>query len=672
MKIRLFILASVLIGAVSGSMAVSLGRSSGAALLGRPLDITVQVEPGPADAGASSCVEADVFYADERIAASRVQVSLEKAASAQDARIRIRVARPVDEPVVTLYVRAGCLQRTEKRYVLLADLVTEQASASRAPDLVARPAAEARSLADTSSGVAALRRPRDPVRPPAAASGNPDRSVEQVPRVRRFAPPQATAKASPRLRLEPIDLSVETFPQLRPSTEMLSLPATNPEQRTQAAALWKALSTGPEDVLEAAVKVAAIEAAVRALQVETRRNQAALTEFSTALQTARQERYANGLVYGLLAALAIALAGLVYAWQRWRSPSAAVDKPWWRRRMPVDTGWHSELGSVASGYHSHDGHEAFLPPDSGDKPVPVNADTGARSADRRRVAPSRAMPLSRRDQTDFGLSMPHTPRAAKAEELFDVQHQAEFFVSIGKEDQAISVLLEHMGDDVQVSALIYLDLFNLYHKVKRREDYEELAESFSRMFNARIPAFDAYTSAGRGLESYTSTIAQIRSAWPRPAVVSFMESLIFLRPGEQREPFDPEAFRELLVLYGIARDIVEAQPPLVDNLLDFDLPVAGADAAPSAGLPLTAMDALPVIEDPVAVPGEPKAGLDIDLNMLGDKGRPTTEGPHLAVPVAELTDELPPIAGGNLIDFEALTPGSPPAAIIKGDAAFRH
>ena len=116
----------MLFGAVSGSMAVSLGRSSGATLLGRPLDVTVQLELDSADAGAPYCVEAEVFYADDRIAASRVQASLERSTSAQDARIRIRVARPVDEPVVTLYVRAGCVQRSEKRYVLLADVATEQ------------------------------------------------------------------------------------------------------------------------------------------------------------------------------------------------------------------------------------------------------------------------------------------------------------------------------------------------------------------------------------------------------------------------------------------------------------------------------------------------------------------------------------------------------------------
>jgi hypothetical protein len=283
------------------------------------------------------------------------------------------------------------------------------------------------------------------------------------------------------------------------------------------------------------------------------------------------------------------------------------------------------------------------------------------------------MPLSRRDQTDFGLSMPHSPRAAKAEELFDVQHQAEFFVSIGKEEQAISVLLDHIGDDVQTSALIYLDLFNLYHKVKRKDDYSELADSFNRMFNARIPAFEDYTGAGRVLESYTATLAQIRAAWPRPAVLTLMESLIFLRPGEQDEPFEPEAFRELLVLYGIARDIVEADAPLLDSLLDFDLPDSPAsDTDPTAvlaGTPLTVADALPVIEVPVVLSGVHDMGLDIDLGAFGDEKAPTSAEPPLSEALPALSDELPSISGGNLIDFEALTLGTPATKGVKRGAS---
>jgi hypothetical protein len=500
----------------------------------------------------------------------------------------------------------------------------------------------------------AARRIPESVRTEPAAS----RERVQTPRAPRPAASLPPAKPVARLRLEPIDLSVETFPQLRTSTQLLSVPATSPAERTQAAALWKALSAQPEDVLEAAAKVSAIEADVRSLQMETRKNQAALAEFSAALQTARQERYANGLVYGLLAALVLALAGLAWFWRRQplRSAAATEEKPWWRSKMPPDTGWHSELGPVASGYHTHDGHDVSRPA-AFDKPARVPPGPGTRSTDRHRVARSRAMPLSRRDQTDFGLSMPHTPRAAKAEELFDVQHQADFFISIGKEDQAISILLDHIGDDVQSSALIYLDLFGLYHKLGRRDDYQDLAASFNTTFNARIPAFEAWTGTGPGLESHASILSQILAAWPRTAVLTLMESLIFQRPGREGEAFEPEAFRELLFLYGIAREIVDADAPLLGAMLDFDLPDAESDTDPAAaggmGLPTAAGDALPVIEDPLPRSGVPAPALDIDLSAL--------DGDLEAASAA-----LPPLPGGNLIDFEALTLASPVRSSAPG------
>jgi hypothetical protein len=661
LKTRPLIVASMLLGAVSGSMAVSLGRSSGATLLGRPLDVSVQVELDSADPGTPSCVEADVFYADERIAPSRVQASVERAAGTQDARIRIRVARAVDEPVVTLYVRAGCLQRSERRYVLLADVASEPVSAARAGDAMSQPAAAALAAG---AAPAASRRVPEGAGAAKAASRGPVRVAQPTVPALRPAAPQPSARPSARLRLEPIDLGVETFPPLRPSRELLSLPASSPEQRTQAAALWQALSMQPEDVLAAAAKVSAIEADVRGLQMETRKNQAALAEFSAALQTARQERYANGLVYALLAALVIALAGLAWFWRRQpsRRPAVAVDAPWWRSKAPEDTGWHSELGPVASAY-THDSQDLSRPAVL-EQAARMPAPSGAANMGRRRATRSRGMPLSRRDQTDFGLSMPHMPRAAKAEELFDVQHQAEFFISIGKEAQAISILLDHIGDDVQTSALIYLDLFSLYHKLGRREDYQELAASFNTTFNARIPDFEAYTVAagGPGLEAHASTLAQILAAWPRTAVLTLMESLIFHRPGQEAGAFGPEAFRELLFLFGIAREIVEADAPLLGGMLDFDLPDAESDTDPAAGgrsLPTGAGEALPVIVDPLATSGALPPTLDIDLSAL-DEGKVAPDA------------ELAPLAGGNLIDFEALTLGTPARTVASGGRVSRH
>ena len=105
---------------------MSLGRHRGAALIGRPLDISVQAVLDAQDDIASLCLDADVFYADTRLDKSRVRVTVDKATSgSQDAIIRIRSTSLVDEPVVTIYLRVGCRQKTERRYVTLADLASE-------------------------------------------------------------------------------------------------------------------------------------------------------------------------------------------------------------------------------------------------------------------------------------------------------------------------------------------------------------------------------------------------------------------------------------------------------------------------------------------------------------------------------------------------------------------
>jgi hypothetical protein len=272
--------------------------------------------------------------------------------------------------------------------------------------------------------------------------------------------------------------------------------------------------------------------------------------------------------------------------------------------------------------------------------------------------------------------MPHTPpRAAKAEELFDVQHQAEFFVSIGKDEEAISILLDHIGGDVHTSALIYLDLFSLYHKLKRKDEYQELATSFNAMFNALVPDFDAYHARSRGLESYPPTLDRIRRVWPRPSVLTLMESLIFQQPGVKGEAFEPEAFRELLFLYGIAGEIVDAEADALQqsSQLDFNLPDIESDADPSgvdvATMPADPEVALPFIPAPLSL--DAVMMLDIDLNMLADVASRDATDSRLSGTVA-LSRGTPSVSMGNLIDFEALTPDTPAGSRLKVTPPSRH
>ena len=107
-------------------------------------------------------------------------------------------------------------------------------------------------------------------------------------------------------------------------------------------------------------------------------------------------------------------------------------------------------------------------------------------------------------------------RPVNTEELFDVQQQSDFFLSLGQHDQAIAVLREHIAANPGTSALAYLDLLRIFHSLDRKEDYARLAEEFERAFNADVPAFEHFTETGRGLEHYRSALARIESQWPAP------------------------------------------------------------------------------------------------------------------------------------------------------------
>jgi hypothetical protein len=259
--------------------------------------------------------------------------------------------------------------------------------------------------------------------------------------------------------------------------------------------------------------------------------------------------------------------------------------------------------------------------------------------------------------------MPHMPRSVKAEELFDVQHQAEFFMSVGRHDQAVDVLRNHIGEDVQTSALIYLDLFGLYHQLKRRADFDELRGEFNRLFNADIPPFEGYTGvSGPDLESHEAVLARIVALWPTPRALEVIEELVFRRLGAApTEPFGLKAYRELLFLYGIAREIIET-PGAGESLLDFDLPSSPpmAPAGPShrGGESVNAGElAFPQIS---LAPGQDLPPLDIDLSTLGRE--PTVAAamlPDMAVSLwlpkqkkPEAASATEKVEEGNLIDFD--------------------
>lgn len=706
--------------AALGSTAMTLGRTRGAALIGRPLDLSVQVRLEPSEEASSACFDADVFHGETRIESSRVSTQFVPAAGAQDATVRVRSSAVVDEPVVTVYLRAGCTQKVTRRYVLLADYPSEaltpvpQALPAVPAPVVAAPPAATASVPAASVPAASV----PAVSPPAAAAVA--APVRRRPERASAAPPaEATAKAAPaekaasvvrkpaanapaarsRLKLDPLDLLVERDPTLRASTEMLTAPAENAQLRAQAAALWRAINAQPQDILRDAQRMQALEADVTRLRDQTARNQAGLNELRVQLQQAQSERYANGLVYGLLALLALALAGAGYLWQRSRN-AVFSNQDWWRR------------GETAGGDPEQIGPDSLMPPLAPRKtvapsrsqetvsPVDVDLDVDesmfATLKTARPVAPAPAeqKPVLAMDHGDFVASIPGSARAVNAEELFDIQQQADFFISLGQHEQAIEVLKNHISDNVETSALAYLDLLKIYHSLDRREEYDQLRNDFNKVFNAQVPVFDAYSDKSSGLEAYHNALGRIEALWPSPKVLEIIEESIFRKPGSgDGEAFGLEAYRELLLLYAMAKDVVERG----GNVMDFDMSglsqPPGMDAHPPTGFSNTSIQPLsaslemarrsdsgrdslgnslgtaddedaPLPEIPMPRPS-PRLGLDIDLSepapltsafmeIADDPNR--SQRPDLSLGLAMDSidsgkgDDKP--ADSNLVDFE--------------------
>ena len=131
------LIATVLLCVSMCSVALTVGRSRGVALIGRTLDVSIPITLDSLGQVAELCPEADVFHGDSRVDASRVTARVEPA-NGLNAVVRVRSSLAVDEPVVTVYLRLGCNQKFTRRFVLLAEEPGELV-----PPLVASPAVAA-------------------------------------------------------------------------------------------------------------------------------------------------------------------------------------------------------------------------------------------------------------------------------------------------------------------------------------------------------------------------------------------------------------------------------------------------------------------------------------------------------------------------------------------------
>lgn len=632
-RLRKFLLA-VSVGVAAGSAtALSLGNPQGVVVLGRPLDLTFEVRTDGAEPG-DACIHADVVAGDSAVPRSQVGVTPVGPRAGRSATVRVQTTQPITEPILSVQLSAGCSGKVVRTYALLAypaeALTAQQRAAVAATAAFARPSeqAAARAVPQGSADTAA-RQPASATAKPPTATQRPKRPAS----VSRPVPPKAVPKPAreagrPRLVMEPLSDWLQAPSMLRASPELASLSPATPEQRADAAARWRLLNMQPQEMLDEAARMVAQESELAAQRAQAERDRAAALEVQRELQQRIAERYSAIVVYSLLALLVLLAAALLWLWSRQRRIEAGKPRVWTEAVFVPDAADAPDASAseqvqapAACAEHSLRGRptEPELLP-SGMMPLEFGSAADATSHVRTNSQPNTAV---------ASTSAP-APVAVTAvvnpEDLFDLQQQAEFFVSVGEHDQAIDVMKQHIEANRSSSPFAYLELLRLYRSLSRIEQFNALRAQFHQYFNAQVPEFAAFSRQGKTLFSYPDVLARIEALWCDPSVVLVLQELLFRGVGDEYQRFDLPAYDDLLLLHSVARttpaaargvtaprtrttplepeewEAPHAELPVatsapVSNLMefepdwDFEAPkYASAEPAPSSGAPALDLD----------------------------------------------------------------------------------
>lgn len=583
--------------AIPNAMATTLGPVRNTVLIGKPFVVNIEVAGAEASL---SCITVDLLYGDTRANGTRFTL--------QNHSLRIRNEKPVDEPILTLSVSADCANPITRSYTIFpeAPSITSNLTAHTAgntrdddTDTPTRASSNENFFGVESAPnsdyiqVQKLAQTQEKHKPSKAFKNRTkeSRSIVSAPKtnyviasatapetspplsISAAAPTTSTAKLDPsshKPRLELDDLSwVHGDLDLRSSTEMLSAPAIDPSVRQHAREQWTSINAPYADISReqqtTTEHLAKLAKQLHSKDQEVRHLKELLTQ-----QKTLQSRIWTWLLYSVLGLFSLGLVALRIS--RRQKPSQEQHNgqstpqafPWWLPRSNdaqshTNTGLNSDdselkyLSKVAQkGRDSMLGYLEELP-----VPDVQFGDTGL--GDFPEFAPSQPAPAHLAPQA-AAQPIPPTPAITPTQNavglLQDIHQQADFSVALGQYDKAEELLRQFIKEHPATSPLAYLNLLAIYHRAKNQDAFHALRQHFNSTFNAQVPDFQHFKSDNKGLSDYPHIFDHIQRIWGSPKVTQHIESLLFRKTDatQNTEAFSPLAYRELLLLYGIATE----------------------------------------------------------------------------------------------------------------------
>lgn len=590
--LSLAILAFAGIAAAPQALALGFGRMPDALPFGQALDLSIPLRLDAGESIAPGCVQAEVHVGEQRLPPGALQAMVEQ--RGDDARVRLRSAAVVQEPVVAVNLAVGCSGTVSRQFMLFAD--PPESRAAVVPRVATPP------MPLPAPAEQALQQERSPAprgtavrKPPARTAGAQVPRTPAAPAPRRAArkevPPRtvasAAAPATPRLKLE------------EPEALLRAATLTVAAQDAAAAVVAQAASAAQAAASAADQRLAAMDKQLQRMHEEAGASRAALDQLRGRLAQADEQ----GRWQTLLAAAVLLLGGLV-AWLAWRLRALQRERQagWWQAAQQAAAEVPAPQAEAAPAQAD------TAPPRAAGAWPQALSDSALLALDEvPPPQPQRTAVLPVQPGTEDPLARP-----VSVDELIDLEQQAEFFLVLGEEDSAVDLLMAHLRSSGGASPLPYLKLLEIYRGRGDREAYERLRTRFGQRFNAVAPDWGSNPGQGHDLLGYPAALARLQARWPRPLdAMAELENLLFRK--RSGELFELPAYRDVLSLYSVARDLHRQSEDAgadVDVLLPLDDEVQRRAGPPS----IFDTTVPPAMEQ--APEDRPTAPVDLDLSEL--------------------------------------------------------
>jgi len=359
--------------------------------------------------------------------------------------------------------------------------------------------------------------------------------------------------------------------------------------RTELLAAQAAASAASAALLREQEKLQSLEAGLTTLRSDAQAQHKTLGALQARLRQAEDDRYANGLVYSLAGGMvffALLAAAFWAVRPRQRRRARWFDANVRRRATPAGEARTAAAGAPATSADTIHVPKVSQHPSQWDEgPASILPVTAPASIGGLEVTTVLAPQSHHARMAEAGASANSGATAGRGvsspmEELIDLEQQAEFFVVLGQDEAAIALLAAHLREAGGASPLPYLQLLELHQRRGDRDSYEEVRQAFHRRFKAFAPEWTSDLHFGRSLDEYPQAIARLQALWPTPLhAMRSLDGLLFRR-GESDEAFDFPAYRELLLLYSIAREL-SGNVETDFGSIDLFLPLEDAPTEPN-------------------------------------------------------------------------------------------